>query len=303
MAAYTPATLSEVEQRVNSILNNNPNASWAAQVSPSGDVGAYPWPEEIEAACLEADSIVCVDGYFQSANDAMANHFNVTSGPLAPRENIPFHRGTLNKVELSAATKTFTRSTGNVLASVAHGLATGELVSCTNVGGALPTGLTELTNYYVIVLTVSTFSLATSYANAVAGIPVVISDPGSGTNTLISWVIGVEANDIDDITNMVQVGEAYIGSGTADFLFKEDSGVIYTPATYARVTYPEYTKTSAMQCNETEKTLAICLAIKLLVKNASPAPFEAYAAEADRGLQQLVQDGVYTSQLSEQNLP
>jgi hypothetical protein len=51
--------------------------------------------------------------------------------------------------------------------------------------GTLPTGLSTSTNYYVIKLTDTTISVATSYANAVAGTAVSItSGTGSGTHTL-----------------------------------------------------------------------------------------------------------------------
>lgn len=51
--------------------------------------------------------------------------------------------------------------------------------------GVLPTGISAATNYYIIKLTDTTFSLATSYANAVAGTAISItSGSGSGTNTL-----------------------------------------------------------------------------------------------------------------------
>jgi hypothetical protein len=53
--------------------------------------------------------------------------------------------------------------------------------------GVLPTGLSAATDYYVIKLTDTTISVATSYANAVAGTAVSItSGTGSGTNTLVT---------------------------------------------------------------------------------------------------------------------
>lgn len=51
--------------------------------------------------------------------------------------------------------------------------------------GTLPTGLSLATDYYVIKLTDTTISVATSYANAVAGTAVAITTgTGSGTHTL-----------------------------------------------------------------------------------------------------------------------
>ena len=48
----------------------------------------------------------------------------------------------------------------------------------------LPAGLALATNYYVIKVTDSTFKLATTYANAVAGTAINITDAGTGTHTM-----------------------------------------------------------------------------------------------------------------------
>lgn len=48
----------------------------------------------------------------------------------------------------------------------------------------LPAGLSAATNYYVIKVTDTTIKLATSYANAVAGTEIDITDAGTGTHTI-----------------------------------------------------------------------------------------------------------------------
>jgi hypothetical protein len=48
----------------------------------------------------------------------------------------------------------------------------------------LPAGLSLATNYYVIKITDDTCKLASSYANAVAGTPIDITDAGTGTHTI-----------------------------------------------------------------------------------------------------------------------
>lgn len=50
----------------------------------------------------------------------------------------------------------------------------------------LPAGLAAATDYYVIKLTDTTCKLASSYANAVAGTPVDITDAGTGTHSLLT---------------------------------------------------------------------------------------------------------------------
>ncbi len=93
----------------------------------------------------------------------------------------------------------------------------------------------------------------------------------------------------------VQVGESYVGAGAFDFLYKESDGNIYSPATYTRITYPEYIRTSVLQARQSEEFLVSCCAIEKLVKNCSPAPFASYINEADRGRAQLRTDGQYTT--------
>lgn len=48
----------------------------------------------------------------------------------------------------------------------------------------LPAGLATATDYYVIKVTDSTFKLATTYANAIAGTAINITDAGTGTHTM-----------------------------------------------------------------------------------------------------------------------
>lgn len=50
--------------------------------------------------------------------------------------------------------------------------------------GTLPAGLAAATNYFVIKVSDTTFKLATSYANAVAGTAIDITDAGTGTHTV-----------------------------------------------------------------------------------------------------------------------
>ena len=53
-----------------------------------------------------------------------------------------------------------------------------------NSGGALPTGLSTDTDYYVIVVDANTIKLATSASNAAAGTAVAFSDNGTGMHRL-----------------------------------------------------------------------------------------------------------------------
>lgn len=54
--------------------------------------------------------------------------------------------------------------------------------------GTLPAGISLATDYYYIKVTDSTFKLATSYANAIAGTAINITDAGTGTHTA-NWLL------------------------------------------------------------------------------------------------------------------
>jgi len=89
--------------------------------------------------------------------------------------------------DLTPAAKAFSPADltvlGTVIAEAAHGFVTGLKVQVTT-ADTLPTGITALTDYYVIVLTAGTYSLASSYANALAGTPIVVTDQGVGVQTV-----------------------------------------------------------------------------------------------------------------------
>ena len=72
-----------------------------------------------------------------------------------------------------------------IFTAAAHGLLTGDgPFQVSNGGGALPTGLAALTDYWIIRIDANNFYLATSLANALAGTHLSISDDGTGTQTI-----------------------------------------------------------------------------------------------------------------------
>lgn len=80
----------------------------------------------------------------------------------------------------------FTAANGTeIFTAVAHGLQTGDgPFQVSNSGGALPAGLTALTDYWIIKIDADTFYLATSLALALAGTFLSITTNGTGTQTL-----------------------------------------------------------------------------------------------------------------------
>lgn len=75
------------------------------------------------------------------------------------------------------------------LTKVGHGLETGDgPFQMSNSGGALPTGLSAATNYWVIYESATKIALATSLANALAGTAIDITADGTGTQTMSDTV-------------------------------------------------------------------------------------------------------------------
>lgn len=95
--------------------------------------------------------------------------------------------------------------------SVPSNILTGTRVRLTTTT-TLPAGLALATDYYVIKVSDTTFKLATSYVNAVAGTAIDITDAGTGTHT-ISWLLprytnGAGVNAIIFNSNATPLGAA-----------------------------------------------------------------------------------------------
>lgn len=84
--------------------------------------------------------------------------------------------------------KIFTASANILTVNDTTPLYNGSVVQVSNTGGALPTPLMASTNYYVIIGNSTTISLASTLANAEAGIPITLSDAGSGVNVVTAFL-------------------------------------------------------------------------------------------------------------------
>lgn len=93
----------------------------------------------------------------------------------------------------STATVTVTIATPAVMTWTSHGLVSGQKIQLTTTG-ALPTGLSANTTYWVTVTGVNTFNLSTSLANAQAGTLIATSGSQSGTHTAVAFSITIANN-------------------------------------------------------------------------------------------------------------
>lgn len=92
-----------------------------------------------------------------------------------------------------SSTVTITIASPGVVTYASHGLYTGQKIQITTTG-ALPTGLTASTTYYVIEVDANSFQLATSLANAAAGTAINTSGTQSGVHTLTALTINANLN-------------------------------------------------------------------------------------------------------------
>jgi len=101
-----------------------------------------------------------------------------------------------------------TIATPAVVTHTTHGLATGDKIYLTTTG-ALPTGLSVDTTYYVIKIDANSYNLATSLANAIAGVQIATSGSQSGTHTCVSGGLQY-TNSQGDLTGTA-VSTGYVG--------------------------------------------------------------------------------------------
>lgn len=93
---------------------------------------------------------------------------------------------------LQSATVTITIATPGVVTYAGHGLLTGDIIQLTTTG-ALPTGLSASTTYWVIKIDADSFWLATSQANAAANTKIATSGSQSGTHTCACIMVDIAA--------------------------------------------------------------------------------------------------------------
>lgn len=93
----------------------------------------------------------------------------------------------------ATSTVTITIAAPGVVTWTAHGLISGQRVQFTTTG-ALPTGISANTTYWITVVDSNTFKLSTSLANAQAGTFITTSGSQSGTHTAVQTSITVVIN-------------------------------------------------------------------------------------------------------------
>lgn len=92
---------------------------------------------------------------------------------------------TTTTAQNTITSNTFTASSSSgLLLTYTNDFSNYQKVRFTNAGGALPTGLSTNTDYWLVRVSATTARVATTYANALAGTVVAFTDAGTGTHTL-----------------------------------------------------------------------------------------------------------------------
>jgi hypothetical protein len=183
------------------------------------------------------------DAVVAYTSDSSTSAAEIHNGLVAALNAVASRNYTAAFAPLVYADHTFTAANATEQFTIAaHGLQTGDgPFQVSNSGGALPTGLSAATDYWVIVVDVNTIKLATSLANALAGTNLLISTDGTGTQTIADTVSTVRpaspftvtgnaggnwfSLEIVDVT-AISVKMTHTGDPTADLdaLQLEDSG-------------------------------------------------------------------------------
>jgi hypothetical protein len=283
----TLALVANCLPRLIALLGANPGV-WTSTVS--GEVGAFPSDGEMTDALLLADGELITRGYFNSINNTLAQRFMVMSSPLASGDNVPSHYGNIGRVEVAQVSITGFASDEPVFAGIKAGQPASVIAAT---GGVLPTGLNATTTYYAVPLDEFSCGLAATPTDALAGTLIAITG-GSGMFFLIVWQPGVKAESLADVSNATAIADDYVEPGACDMLWSIDQGNLYTPADFWRAETPVYTRTGALQANQSDEDIIVFLAAANLVRNASPALFDTYAGKAETGIQQIIRDGSYS---------
>jgi len=93
----------------------------------------------------------------------------------------------------STSTVTVTIASPAVMTWTAHGLVSGQRIQLSTTG-ALPTGLSTATTYWITVIDANTFNLSTSLANAQAATFITTTGSQSGVHTAVNFSITIANN-------------------------------------------------------------------------------------------------------------
>lgn len=159
------------------------------------------------------------------------------NGPSVPIIRARTFSAQCNVTVNTGSAKTFTAvAATDICTATAHGLALGSILQVSNSGGALPAGLSAVTNYFAIPIDANTFYLASSLALAQAGTHIDITTAGTGTQTETPTTLATGTAQLqksNDNVNWSNEGSSVSVAASGSFWLEK----IDTTSLYMRVAY------------------------------------------------------------------
>lgn len=176
----------------------------------------------------------------------------------------------------SIGTATMTIATPCVVTKSTHGLSTGNTIYFTTTG-ALPTGLTASTAYYVIYIDANTFYVSDTYLHAIAGTGKInTSGSQSGTHTLLKY-------------NIVTVTQASHGLIAGDSVFFTTTGALPSPLVASTTYFATTIGTTYQLCYN----YADAIAGTNIIQTTTAGSGTHTSAKYTCGIMYMKADGVY----------
>ncbi len=281
----TAVSMDELQKAVVSILQASGTAygSGSTGDAPDGSNQQYASSYEIDDRILDVDGEVCT-AICQTIGHPYAPQFSTETTALTNGASITKNVGVVQKVTCynGLGTETFTSANVNTSADTATitgtNLVTGTKVQLTT-SGALPTGLSLATDYWIIRVDSNTIKFASSLFNAAYGTAIDLTAVGSGTNTITpQYVDGIPASSKEEIIEALQTPSTFgsLPAYVTGFYFVEPNNIVWTTSPTCKVTYTDYTRTSSPQAPESYTTAIIAGTVGKLLKDGGDADMSSY---------------------------
>lgn len=175
-------------------FNDDSGGDYVAIKAPTGvTTHTLIWPATQGAASTTLTNDGSGNLSWAAAASTTLNQYNTDIGNVS---NVRTATNTNLLGDVSASTVsttvTMTIAAPGVVSHTSHGQISGDRIYFTTTG-ALPTGVTASTAYFVVYIDANSYSVATTYANAIAGTKITTSGSQSGVHTAVTGGLKMKA--------------------------------------------------------------------------------------------------------------